>query len=116
MTKNHVLTIVAAVLLGAFWVYPNVERSQGPTRLPTSVNAPVPVDPPVSQPIHRKKTHIKPMKVKKTVAARAKVKRGKIAYSKRVRSLNFDKADRRPTSLPTKKSRPKRDTLATRSS
>lgn len=100
MSKNQILAIVAATLLGAFWVYPSIERTQRPvqqlqTRAPASV------------PVQRKQTHIKPVRVVKKVAFKS-VKRPLL--SKRTR-VNFDRADRRPTSLPLKKPKKKNNVV-----
>ncbi|MEK7357636.1 MAG: hypothetical protein AAB250_14390 [Bdellovibrionota bacterium] len=111
MSKNQILAIVAAFLLGAFWVWPNIEKTHKPTRAPSSTQSPQPMSDPVSRPIQRKKTNIKPIRLKRTPAVSRKTKHSP-RFAKRVR-VNFEKADRRPTSLPTKKSR-KRDNVAVR--
>lgn len=109
MSKNQILAIVAATLLGAFWVYPSIERTQRPaprvTRAPSSVETPTAT---VARPIQRKQTQIKPVRVAKTVAMKS-LKRPSLAKRGRV---TFERADRRPTSLPLKKPKKKKDNVA----
>lgn len=112
MTKHQFLAIFAAALLGAFWVYPNVSKtprqSRGPASLPQAT-APV-AQQPAPQQIQRKQVHIKPMKVAvKKINKKAKLAKSSLAKRNRI---NFENADRRPTSLPAKKVRNKRDNLA----
>jgi len=112
MSKQQILAIFAATLLGAFWVYPNIGKAPRATRAPASTpqtqqtvtQAPAPPS------IQRKKVHIKPMKVA-VKKINKKVKLAKSSFAKRNR-INFESADRRPTSLPAKKVRNKRDNLA----
>lgn len=107
MSKNQILAIVAATLLGAFWVYPSVERTQHYSRGPASVD----VQPePIARPIHRKQTQIKPVRVAKKAVSQSVKTVKRVQAVKRTR-VNFERADRRPTSLPQKKAK-KRDNLA----
>ncbi len=108
MSKHQILAIVAATLLGAFWVYPNIEKTQRKPRGPASVQVQHGVQPSL-RPIQRVKTNITPMRVAKKATPKNIARSNFVKRSVRV---NFERADRRPTSLPQKKSRPKRNSHA----
>lgn len=109
MTKNQVLALFAAFLLGAFWVWPSMERSSrhsGPPPVAIEQNASIPR-------IQRTRATIRPVRVKPAIVA-SKIRTVASTKKKSLHSTAKPKFqhERRPTSLPPKKFKKHRDAIA----